>query len=901
MRKHRRSSPCIDLADSAASGSISTASLSGEKVTLLRDSVDLFCHRVEFQASGVFDALVTELADQAEKLESQRGRIFLDCKILLEADIGGWTSRFNKSLRTRVNDLVDSRSGSSVTEVAPPAIAALSLVDEGELDVDVAKRVYAQRLGEKAGEDLTRMSNRLSALMNAPDMPASANPFGPHVIAGATTDALMGTLQSADLTGHTLRLLTRIVPIELASLYNDLDQFLKQRGIAGGAPIPRKAERSKTDRSKGGGKADVSAMLNDGSLGEQVATALLARVAAMNPSFGSFGGPAAGAMGGPAGFAGGGHGTGPGGGGFAGAGQGGFAGGAPGGGGQGGYAGQGGGQAGYAGGGGGGGGGFPGAAQGQGGGYSGGAGGGMPGPEGFQGGGGGYAGGGGNAGGGAPAGDAGGMGPGGFPLLVPPPQAQHAALSGYSSIPAPQLAAMSLLGAPMPPGVAGLSSPGQAVAPQLLSGIGQIQRETAGAVTQQLTLPPMDAQGLRAPPPTVRLSTDPLRQLAQSPNFAANASVLDFTTIELVAMVFDYVFKDAALNESIKGLITHLQIPMLKAALIDRNFFASRTHPGRLLLNRLAEVGRNWETEDGFDDPVYVTIRNVVEKLVAEFDTDLEMFTRSSSELDRLVENIQKDAAPVEAVAVEKTVPEDTETVSDAAARRAIRERLGRVPLPQFVVDFVGGTWLDYLRTAMATHGMESPQVKLALENTDVLVDSIKEHLEPDERKRMITRLPKLLGDLRAGCNVVNTPEAQRKAFFDQMFELHSRLFKGVSIELPKTPVGQAETVKPAQIDIDLSSAPEDVFTEIANAMERGMWIEMQDDHGKLKIAKLSWISPQRTTYLFTTRQGHKAASVSPPKLAEWFRDDRARMLESEPIVDRALNQLLNELVVEPA
>jgi hypothetical protein len=262
------------------------------------------------------------------------------------------------------------------------------------------------------------------------------------------------------------------------------------------------------------------------------------------------------------------------------------------------------------------------------------------------------------------------------------------------------------------------------------------------------------------------------------------------------------------------------------------------------------------------------------------------------------VEEIAKPVETAVAVVVEK---EDKEVSADAWARRSIRDRLARAPLPPFAIDFLGGPWLDYVRMLTTEHGSQSEQVQRALEQADLLIESIKEKIDPDTRRKMISRLPKLLGDLRAGCAAVDAPQEQRDAFFDKMFDTHTRLFKGLAIELPETSKGQPEQVPQAQVDIELAAAPDDMFHEIALGMERGMWIEMQDDVGKLKLAKLSWVSPQRSTYLFTTRQGHKAASLTPVQLAEWFREDRARVLDSEPVVDRALNRLLSELVVEPS
>ena len=97
----------------------------------------------------------------------------------------------------------------------------------------------------------------------------------------------------------------------------------------------------------------------------------------------------------------------------------------------------------------------------------------------------------------------------------------------------------------------------------------------------------------------------------------------------------------------------------------------------------------------------------------------------------------------------------------------------------------------------------------------------------------------------------------------------------------------------------------EDQYLEIARSLERGMWIEFEGDDGQLAFAKLAWISPLRGTYLFTNRQGQKALSMTAEELAERFRADRARPVEAEPLLDRALTtvmgQLEGRLAAEPA
>ncbi|HTQ01626.1 MAG TPA: DUF1631 family protein, partial [Casimicrobiaceae bacterium] len=85
----------------------------------------------------------------------------------------------------------------------------------------------------------------------------------------------------------------------------------------------------------------------------------------------------------------------------------------------------------------------------------------------------------------------------------------------------------------------------------------------------------------------------------------------------------------------------------------------------------------------------------------------------------------------------------------------------------------------------------------------------------------------------------------------------------------------------------------QDRYAELASTLERGMWIEFEGEDGQLAFAKLAWVSPLRGTYLFTNRQGQKAVSLTADELADRFRNDRARLVEAEPLVDRAFMSMM--------
>src|SRR6185369_14893137 len=76
-----------------------------------------------------------------------------------------------------------------------------------------------------------------------------------------------------------------------------------------------------------------------------------------------------------------------------------------------------------------------------------------------------------------------------------------------------------------------------------------------------------------------------IRSASSTTNLAANDSI----TIDLVAMLFDFIFDDEHIAATAKAHLGRLQIPTLKVALLDKSFFSSNSHPARRLLDLLAE------------------------------------------------------------------------------------------------------------------------------------------------------------------------------------------------------------------------------------------------------------------------------------------------------------------------
>src|SRR4030095_13504001 len=113
-----------------------------------------------------------------------------------------------------------------------------------------------------------------------------------------------------------------------------------------------------------------------------------------------------------------------------------------------------------------------------------------------------------------------------------------------------------------------------------------------------------------------------LRDLQESP-LGKKANQLESMTIEMVAMLFDFVFETRDLPDGIKALLARLQIPVLKVAMLDGAFFAKKSHPARLLVNALAAAGLGWSPSMGQDDALYRTIERIVHRIIDGFSENL--------------------------------------------------------------------------------------------------------------------------------------------------------------------------------------------------------------------------------------------------------------------------------------
>lgn len=376
---------------------------------------------------------------------------------------------------------------------------------------------------------------------------------------------------------------------------------------------------------------------------------------------------------------------------------------------------------------------------------------------------------------------------------------------------------------------------------------------------------------------------------------------VDENTIDLLTKIFDVVFRDQHIPSEIKALIGFLQVPLLKAALIDKDFFFKEEHPARRLLELLTKSGADWDHEKGHDDPLFQTIKRSVKRVQHAFDEQVEVFSDVVSDLESYLK--AEDAAHADALSAPIAQALHQEKMGQAAktANHEIALRIGTGEVVAFVETFLENKWISVLTLAYSVKDEKPQAVESAIKTMDDLIWSVKPKITREERKELIAMLPGMLAMLNKWLNLVKLDDAERLQFFAELAECHASIVRApleispqrrleIAIEVAK----QAAERRQQRLAGRQSEPVPDDSADAVQRLERGAWLEIAHD-GAAKKVKLAWISPLRSLYIFSTKDKRESFSLPAEELAQSFREHRAKILLSGGLVGRALAEALED------
>lgn len=408
---------------------------------------------------------------------------------------------------------------------------------------------------------------------------------------------------------------------------------------------------------------------------------------------------------------------------------------------------------------------------------------------------------------------------------------------------------------------------------------------------------------------------------------------------EVVRLMFDNLLEDRRLLPAFKKHLKKMEPAVHRLTQYDSRFFSDRTHPARLLLDRITQRSLAFSSEQDAGWPRFMaTLEKVggwLDSKVMDADTFGEMLDQLESEWsdqDQTAKQRREEAA---------------RALLHAEQRNLLAQKLGAefaqkldgLDIAEFVGDFLRNAWAQVVAEAQLTpvDGSSDPFGYRAL--VDDLIWSVQRTTGQRGRaRRLVQMIPGLLQRLREGLARIGYPPELTQRFFDHLITLHrSAVTEGrdaaaqaAAAKVEAEPSFRDSAVDEIQLWLDQNEAQESGYVDMqpehvasaeaahkeaeAAALEAeraladpdvevielgggpepelriGTWVELRVQ-GQWVRAQLTWCSPHATLFMFTSISG-SAHSMSRRTLDKLRGNEQLRVVADRPVVDEALDQV---------
>ena len=395
-----------------------------------------------------------------------------------------------------------------------------------------------------------------------------------------------------------------------------------------------------------------------------------------------------------------------------------------------------------------------------------------------------------------------------------------------------------------------------------------------------------------------------LRSLQQNPAMQA-ANPLDVVMVDAVAMLFDVLFDEDTIPDRLKAQIARLQIPVLKASMMDRNFFSLRHHPVRRVLDAIAVLSvRIPATEAGNER--LEAISKVVSHIVDNFAQDMEIFETAAQELEAMDETLENIVEAEIQPDIQKFQQEERAEVALIVAHDFINRCVGEQIIAPSIIEFLRRDWAALLTSDYTEEGENGAHFNSHVETMRELVWSVQPKKDMDARLMLVRILPGLLKRLREGMAQHAIDAIRTEKFFADLVVLHANAVRPTAqtIPLPETEEAQAVEKEALSQTAEQQTQPEtaveeetpeleDEYTARVRELVKGDWVEFHYPDRTFRWMRLGWYGGIKGTYLFSDQDGMNSFSISLQRLAEKLRSGEAVIVERKSITESAFSKLV--------
>lgn len=391
-------------------------------------------------------------------------------------------------------------------------------------------------------------------------------------------------------------------------------------------------------------------------------------------------------------------------------------------------------------------------------------------------------------------------------------------------------------------------------------------------------------------------------------------------SIDVLALVFEAVFDEPRLPDAVKAAIGRLQIPLLKAALLDKSFFGDREHPARLLLDCMARAATGLPRDAGREHPVCARLRQVAVNVQNEFERDVEVFNRYAAELETFIAQRNHDLQAASEGYAPLGLAQERRDIAGQRAQQVVLAAVSAA-MPPPIADFLKQDWVRVLRKVHLQHGEDGVEWREHLGVINDLVWSLQPKQGPEERRRLVDLVPALLKRINAGLDRIGLSAAARTPLLDACFDLQTAALRGKPAQLDSVAVSGAgvdagelvfrpaaatpsapavlSAVQLAPRILKALRLPGGAGTaggDLAARLNPGDWVEFVLPDASVCCGRLCWFSPQLRVPLFANPDWNYAISVAPAVLEQQLRSGQGTVRSMLSLFDSAAEKALRSL-----
>ncbi|WP_024891274.1 DUF1631 family protein [Luteimonas huabeiensis] len=372
--------------------------------------------------------------------------------------------------------------------------------------------------------------------------------------------------------------------------------------------------------------------------------------------------------------------------------------------------------------------------------------------------------------------------------------------------------------------------------------------------------------------------------------------------IDLVGILFRSLFEANDLLQRSRALYGKLVVPYLKVALTDDTLFNRRSHPARKLLDALTEAcdGNTGETPQ--DQETLDRAERAVDRVVEEFQDDAAIFELAASELRDQLDQQRKRSEIAERRIAESIFGRERLQLARRSAEDLVASRMCERPLTAPVAQFLDEHWRHYLTQTWLRDGPDSPRHRAAIGLGDAMVqvDADAAQVRGAAVADQLLALQAPLAECYSSCGM------EAGAAREAMARIISALAMPDTVRQIHTPRAEpVDEAAPDEMPLRLVGGTDTVDCDpaIAARMRRlkvGQGLRLIDRSGHESAARIAWISPLTSRLLLVNRRGVRKMVVSPEELAVLVASGRAVVRSVDAPFDEAMKQLWQRLNQAP-